>query len=138
MAETCSNAARQTPASGKGLTWRMETYYYRQNHTYVEAPCCKPRLAKPTGPPVSRFLFYGDSTVKNSWELLMFPARKPCKVKWRPRMLHEVFGDGECPPAPGGMAEIDPKCERGWLHEISSSSGLGALLPADPTPLSQV
>lgn len=89
----------------------METYYYRQNHTYQEASCCKPRLAKPAGPPVSRFLFYGDSTVKNSWELLMYPARRPCKVVWRPRMIHELFGN-DCPTAEGGMAEVDPKLDK--------------------------
>lgn len=78
--------------SGDGSTWRMETYYYRKNHTYVEAPCCKQRIAWPTKPTVSRFLFYGDSTVKNSWELLMYPARRPCKVRdWRPRLIHELF-----------------------------------------------
>ncbi|GAX85312.1 hypothetical protein CEUSTIGMA_g12729.t1 [Chlamydomonas eustigma] len=46
-----------------GHTWRMETYYYRKNHTYINAPCCKPRLGRPVGaPPIKRLLFYGDST----------------------------------------------------------------------------
>ena len=81
MSQTCMPAAPLSPSpQGGGLTWRMETYYYRQNHSYSEAPCCKPRLAKPPGPPISRFLFYGDSTVKNSWELLMYPARYPCRI----------------------------------------------------------
>lgn len=31
------------PVNGGSLTFRMDTYYYRHNHTYVSCPCCKPR-----------------------------------------------------------------------------------------------
>ena len=78
MREGCSNSPPvMASPSGPGLTWRMETYYFRRNHTYLDAPCCKPRLGKPPGPPFSRLLFFGDSTVRNSWEMLLYPARKP-------------------------------------------------------------
>ena len=110
MSEECVAAAPIVPvAGGAGHTWRMETYYFRQNHSYVEAPCCKPRLPKPTGPPFSRFLFYGDSTVKNSWELLMYPARRPCRITWRPRLIGELFTD--CPTLPS-VADMDPKLDK--------------------------
>ena len=113
MSAECVAAAPIAPvAGGSGHTWRMETYYFRKNHSYVEAPCCKARLAKLAGPPTSRFLFYGDSTVKNSWELLMYPARRPCKVTWRPRLIHELFTDiNTCPSLPS-LADMDPKLDK--------------------------
>ena len=115
MSSSCTQSAPVPipDSSLGGSTWRMETYYYRKNHTYVEAPCCKPRIAWPSHPKVSRLLFYGDSTVKNSWELITYPARTPCRVtKWRPRMIHSLFTDGHhsCIPV-GSVAEIDPKLD---------------------------
>ena len=115
MREGCTNSppVKASPSSGPGLTWRMETYYFRRNHTYLDAPCCKPRLTKPPGAPFSRLLFYGDSTVKNSWEMLLHPARKPCKIKtWRPRHITELFQGKNCKKTKSGMAEIDPKLDK--------------------------
>ena len=64
--QTCTLSGGVVPPdiSLGGSTWRTETYHYRRNHTLVEAPCCKPRIAWPSIPKVSRFLFYGDSTVR--------------------------------------------------------------------------
>lgn len=85
----------------------------------VLAPHCvaahaPPSLLYPTRrfpkPPftVKRFLFYGDSTVKNSWELLMFMARRMCKVEWQPRLLHELFDPTVCPPV-SDLKMVDPE-----------------------------
>ena len=91
---------------GPGLVWRMETYSHRQNHTIHLDYCCRPRLPAPSKP-FSRFLFYGDSTIKNSWEILLFMARKPCKPHvWKPRMFHELFDASHaCSVAP--LSEVD-------------------------------
>ena len=97
LREGCSNSPPlPVPAAeGGGYTWRVETYFYRANHTYIEAACCKPRLGRQPGPHFSRFLFYGDSTVRNSWGLLLIPARKPCRPKfWRPRMIEVCQSSG--------------------------------------------
>ncbi|GAX85418.1 hypothetical protein CEUSTIGMA_g12834.t1 [Chlamydomonas eustigma] len=94
-----------------GHTWRMETYYYRKNHTYINAPCCKPRLGRPVGaPPIKRLLFYGDSTVKNSWDIMTYTARRPCKVAWKPRLLHELFDPSICNQK-ASMEEIDTEMD---------------------------
>jgi hypothetical protein len=93
-----------------GYTWRMEMYYYRKSHSMVPAACCKPRLP-PSAVPTSRFLFFGDSTVKNSWELITYAARQPCKVTWKPRHLHDIFSPEVCPPVPS-LEEMDPELDR--------------------------
>lgn len=80
----------------------------------ISTPCPAPLPANPTRrfpkPPftVKRFLFYGDSTVKNSWELLMFMARRMCKVEWKPRQLHELFDPAVCPPV-SDLKMVDPE-----------------------------
>ncbi|KAG1673147.1 hypothetical protein FOA52_015258 [Chlamydomonas sp. UWO 241] len=93
--------------------FRMETYYYRQNHTYQEATCCKPRFPKPAHT-VSRFMVYGDSTFKNSWELLLYQARQPCNITWKPRHVFETLDihggpDSNICPRVKSLEEVDPK-----------------------------
>lgn len=56
--------------------------------------------------PYERLLFFGDSTVRNSWLMMMFQARRPCKPSFEPRELFEPFVVRLCPPA--SMSEVDP------------------------------
>jgi hypothetical protein len=82
----------------------------RQNNSYHAAPCCKPAFPRPSIP-TERLLFYGDSTVKNSWELLMHMARAPCMMPWEPRLIHELLDPARCPPIKS-VAELDPELDR--------------------------
>uniref|UniRef100_A0A7R9V048 NXPE family member 3-like n=1 Tax=Chlamydomonas euryale TaxID=1486919 RepID=A0A7R9V048_9CHLO len=107
--------AAPTSGQGAGPMYRMETYYYRQNHSYHEASCCKPSFPKPKQT-VHRLLFYGDSTVKNSWELMLYMARQPCKTNWVPRQLFEPLDvlagpESKTCPRVSSLQEVDPQMD---------------------------
>ena len=94
--ETCTAARKApsapvgaTPAPPPGRTWRTEMYHVRRNRTIYAKPCCRPP-ALPLTIPTSRFLFWGDSTARNSWDVLLYQARRPCKIAWEPRNIQEV------------------------------------------------
>ena len=92
-----------------GHVFRMESYSHRVNRSTELAPCCRPRLPAPLKP-FERLLFFGDSTVRNSWLMMMFLARRPCRPSFQPRTLFEPFGVTICPLAP--MSEVDPQFDQ--------------------------
>ena len=80
--EVCNGCAARVAAAPSLLhkVWRTEWYLFREAGTIGTTRCCRPTgTPTPVSGPPKRFIYYGDSTVKNSWEVLLYPARKPCK-----------------------------------------------------------
>ncbi|KAG1660026.1 hypothetical protein FOA52_005606 [Chlamydomonas sp. UWO 241] len=113
---SCPVAAQSGGGAGEESTWRTGAYHLRRNRTIECFSCCRPPFPPPGAPAPrapSRLIFYGDSTVKNTWELLLYSARGPCKREWQPRDIQELVKPGDADKhnmctRVDSLAEVDP------------------------------
>lgn len=117
--EWCESIRRTSPSSfapvnngtrrPRGRSFRTELYHYRRNHTIHSLDCCTPPPLPKTE--VKRVLLYGDSTMRNLWDILLYMARKPCRIKQeflKPRVVQDEFKNPTACDPVDSIQDVDP------------------------------
>jgi hypothetical protein len=116
----------------RGQSYRTELYHYRRNNSLHSVDCCSPPPLPKRA--VKRVLLYGDSTMRNLWDILLYMARKPCRIKsefMKPRVVQDEFKNPTACDPVDSIHDVDPR-----LAEILLSCTQGAPFSTVPVATS--